>query len=85
MSLDVKESVFLFFFIKHSQESTTKNLGLNSKYHTTKKGLSCSLKKKIKRKFIPKKIKDTRFKGTILRKRTENKSQGTHPKKEKTQ
>ena len=47
MSLGVKESAFSLS-IKHSQESTTQKLDLNSKYHTTQKGLFFSLKKKKK-------------------------------------
>ena len=38
MSLDVKESAF-FYLIKHSRGSTTKKIGLNSKYDTTQRGL----------------------------------------------
>lgn len=52
MSLGVKESA-ISLSIKHSQESTTKKVGLISKYHTTQKGLFFSLKK-TKRKFISK-------------------------------
>ena len=77
MSLGVKEPAFLF---KHSQESTTKKLNLSKNYHATQNGLFFSIWKK---KVIPKENKNIRFKRTILRKLTENKCQGTHPKKMK--